>query len=107
YIGAFDLGISMKPPLLPGSPLKVREYMACGRPVIASEGTGYDFGIVRDAGAGLLVDPSDIQTIAACIEPLLDNEALQREMGARGRDYVLGHCTWSRTAEMVASVCSR
>src|SRR2546428_11194843 len=52
YIGSFDVAVSLKPPMLPGSPLKVREYMSCARPVIASRGTQYDFAIVEEAGGG-------------------------------------------------------
>src|SRR3989442_7926853 len=56
YIGSFDVAVSLKPPMLPGSPLKVREYMSCARPVIASRGTQYDFAIVEEAGGGVFVD---------------------------------------------------
>src|SRR5256712_6174858 len=45
YIGSFDVAVSLKPPILPRSPLEVREYMSCARPVIASRGTQFDFSI--------------------------------------------------------------
>jgi len=105
YIGAFDVAFSVKPPLLSGSPLKVREYLACCRPVVASAGTEYDFHIVEEAGAGLLVDPGDIGAVAAATSSLLANDALRSEMGRRGRSYAEEHCSWVATARQVAEVC--
>jgi len=101
HVGAFDIGVSLKPPLLPGSPLKIREYMACGRPIVASSGTDYDFGIIESAGAGLLADSGNIDEVATEVELLLDNRSRMDEMGARGREYAISQCSWSRTAARV------
>lgn len=106
YIGAFDVAFSVKPPLIPGSPLKVREYLACGRPVVASAGTEYDFHIVEEAGAGVLVDSGNIDAVAAATASLLANDALRSEMGRRGRAYAEQHCSWAVTARRVAEVCT-
>ena len=105
YIGAFDLAVSLKPPMLPGSPLKVREYMACARPVIASRGTQYDFAIVEQSGGGTLVESTNTREIARTIADLLSDKARLKEMGARGHDYALKHCSWRLTAQRVAAAC--
>ena len=107
YISTFDVAMSLKPPLLPGSPLKVREYMACGRPVIASQNTEYDFGIVEDARAGLLINPVDIRETARATLQLIEDEVLRKEMGIRGRGYAEAHCFWLATAQQVAEACSQ
>lgn len=106
YIGALDVAFSVKPPLIPGSPLKVREYLACGRPIVASAGTEYDFHIVEEAGAGVLVDSGNINAVAAATASLLANDALRSEMGRRGRAYAEQHCSWAVTARRVAEVCT-
>ncbi len=106
YIGAFDVAFSVKPPLIPGSPLKVREYLACGRPVIASSGTEYDFHIVEEAGAGILVNPENVESIADATASLLEDRGRRMEMGRRGRGYAERHCSWAATARRVAEVCS-
>ncbi len=105
YIGALDIALSLKPPLLPGSPLKVREYMACARPVVASRGTGYDFGIVEEASAGVLVDPSNIREVVTAIVDLLSDEPRRAEMGARGREFAVLRCKWSRVAQQIVAAC--
>ena len=106
YIGSCDVLFSVKPPLLAGSPLKIREYMACSRPVIASRGTAFDFAIVEEAGAGLLVDPRNPDEIAKATERILDHPDLGRRMGERGRSYVEQHCSWAAVARRVSEVCS-
>jgi len=105
YIGAMDIALSLKPPLLPGSPLKVREYMACARPVVASRGTGYDFGIVEAAGAGVLVDPSNIREVVTAIVGLLGDEPRRIEMGTRGREFAVLRCKWSLVAQQIVAAC--
>jgi len=105
YIGAFDVAFSVKPPLIPGSPLKVREYIACGRPVVASAGTEYDFHIVEEAGAGVLVDPGSLESIADATASLLADAGRRAEMGRRGRDYAERYCSWTVTARRVVEVC--
>jgi starch synthase len=105
YIGAIDIALSLKPALLPGSPLKVREYMACSRPVIASRGTGYDFGIIEEARAGVLVDPTNVREVVTAIVDLLGDESRRSEMGARGRQFAVLHCTWSLAARRIAAAC--
>jgi len=105
YIGSFDVAVSLKPPMLPGSPLKVREYMSCARPVIASRGTQYDFAIVEEAGGGVLVDSTNIREVATAVGELLSDGARRTEMGVRGRDYAVKHCSWRLTAERVAAAC--
>ena len=105
YIGSFDVAFCVRPPLLPGSPLKIREYIACGRPVVASAGTEYDFHILEEAGAGVLVKPSDLEEVAAATSSLLANDVLRRDMGRRGRAYAEQHCSWTATAKRVAGIC--
>ena len=105
YVGAMDIALSLKPPLLPGSPLKVREYMACARPVVASRGTGYDFGIVEAASAGVLVDPSNIREVVTAIVDLLGDEPRRTAMGAKGREFAVLRCKWSLVAQKIVAAC--
>ncbi len=69
-------------------PTKLFEYMAAEIPVIAS-----DFPlwrrIVEEAGCGLLVDPQDVDGIAAAIDTLLRQPERAAEMGRRGREAFL------------------
>jgi len=63
YINALDVGVSF---LLPESQLhseqKVRQYVACGKPVIATTPGGNDF--LRDENLGALVAHDDLDAVA-------------------------------------------
>ncbi|MGH2894038.1 MAG: glycosyltransferase [Solirubrobacteraceae bacterium] len=67
-----------------GMPLAVLEYMAGGLPVVATDVGGVP-EIVRDGETGFLVAPRDPPALAERIGRLLDDPALAREMGERGR----------------------
>jgi len=107
YINASEIGISIKPPLLPGSPLKVKEYMACGKPVIATRNSEYDFEIIEKADAGVLVKPGDKEEVANAILRLLSNSNLSKEMGLRGRNLVVEKYSWMSTAKKVIENCKK
>lgn len=75
--------------------LVLAEAMASGTPVIGSRIGGIPY-VVGDAG--LLVEPGDGRALAAALLKVLDDEALARKLGARGRERVLREFTWARTA---------
>src|SRR6266581_2295984 len=85
------------------SPLKVYEYMSCGRPVVASDIPGVTELLTR-SGGGLVVPPENPEALAAAIVQLLSSEREAGEMGERGRRFAVEHCSWSKTAERVERV---
>ncbi|MBU9888722.1 MAG: glycosyltransferase family 4 protein [Candidatus Omnitrophica bacterium] len=78
------------------SPLKVVEYLASGKPIVAS-----DVGEVRNMveGAGILVAPGDAEALAGGILKLADHEALRKELGAAARGRAETRYNWSVSAE--------
>lgn len=67
----------------------VLEAMAMERPVVVS-----DLGGLREAvtpGAGLRLEPGDIEGIAAAVGALLDDPERRRSMGEVGRRHVVAH----------------
>lgn len=79
-------------------PVKLFEYMAAGLPVIASgEGESADF--VREAEAGMLVNPLDPQEIATAIIYLTQHQDRAEEMGKRGRQLILDKYNWEVESE--------
>ncbi|MCD6521531.1 glycosyltransferase family 4 protein [Candidatus Calescamantes bacterium] len=78
------------------SPLKIVEYMACGKPVVASD-VGEVRGMLGDAG--ILVPPGDAKALAEGIEKLLRNPEEREKLGKRGRERVEKIYNWGNTAE--------
>ena len=74
-------------------PVKLFEYMAAGLPVIASrEGESANF--VREANAGILVDPLNAEEIAQAIISLQADNAAAADMGSRGRQLIFEKYNW-------------
>ncbi len=60
------------------------EAMATGKPVVATNIPGYA-SVVSDGEDGLLVPPQNYQELARALLTLLNDEALRKQMGARGK----------------------
>jgi phosphatidylinositol alpha-1,6-mannosyltransferase len=73
-----------------GLGLAALEAAACGLPVIIGDSGGAP-ETVRDGETGFLVPPHDHQQLARRLDQLLDNPALARQMGSRGRSFVTQH----------------
>jgi len=98
YINASDVCVVPKIPLKSGySPLKLYEYMACEKAVIASDVGGFE--ILKQKKAGILVEPQNIQKLSEAILKILKDETLKNEMGKRGLKEVLMHYSWESVAQ--------
>ncbi|MBU7017904.1 MAG: glycosyltransferase family 4 protein [Theionarchaea archaeon] len=103
YISACDVCMLLKKPLSSGySPLKLYEYLACERPVIASRVKGFE--CLEREKAGILVDQNNPQEVAVAAVTLLRDENLRKTMGKNGRAFVLNAHTWEKVAQEVSEV---
>jgi glycosyltransferase involved in cell wall biosynthesis len=78
------------------SPLKIAEYLASGKAIIAS-----NVGEVRNmvGGAGLLVEAGNSGALAEGIIKVLKDDALRSEMGRRARHRAVRKYNWAKTAD--------
>lgn len=79
------------------------EYMACGKPVVASAVGGIP-EVVNNKVTGLLVQPDDPHKLAAAIEEMLDNDQKCRQMGEEARKLVLESFTWEKHIEQLMAI---
>jgi glycosyltransferase involved in cell wall biosynthesis len=84
------------------SPLKLFEYLACGRPVVAFDVAGLDF--ITSRGVGRLVSPGDGIGLGMAIADLIENAPARAEMGRRARECALTERSWVAIAGRVAEV---
>jgi glycosyltransferase involved in cell wall biosynthesis len=79
------------------SPLKIFEYMAAGKPVVAS-----DLPVLRevleDGREALLVPPDDIEAWAAAIERLLASPELRQRLSRSAHQKFMRQFTWQARA---------
>lgn len=92
--------ISLYPSLYEGFGLPVLESMASGVPVITS-----DRGSLPEVagGAGILVDPENVESIAEAITGLLQDESLRNRYKVMGKARA-SEFTWQRTAAETLSL---
>jgi glycosyltransferase involved in cell wall biosynthesis len=86
--------------LYEGFGLPPLEAMACGTPVIASDTTSLPEAVGE---AGLQVDPTDVQALAATLERLLGDVSLQKHLRRAGIERA-GRFTWARTAQQLLAL---
>ena len=90
-VASADIAIIPLKTSIPGAiPSKLYESMASGRPVVYVGG-GEGAEIVRQSGAGLVVQPGDVRGIAEAIRTLSCNTALRLSMGSCGREAAVNH----------------
>lgn len=85
------------------SPLKVNEYLACGRAIVASAIPGVT-ELVENSGGGIAVPPDDPQALGQAIVAVLKDPEEAARMGERGRRYAVDRCSWAWTAARVEQV---
>jgi glycosyltransferase involved in cell wall biosynthesis len=83
-----------------GSPTKLYEYMASGRPIVASR-LGQIGEVLTDGESGLLVPPDDADALAEAIVRLIDDSCLRARLGQAARAAAEAHHTWRQNAEQV------
>jgi glycosyltransferase involved in cell wall biosynthesis len=103
YISLFD--IALQPEVTPyASPLKLFEYMALSRAIVAPNSPNIR-EILTDGANALLFEPNDAPSLAQAIRVLAADPALRASLGsAAARKIVEDDITWSRNARRVISL---
>jgi glycosyltransferase involved in cell wall biosynthesis len=102
YIAAMDIAI------LPhsnrhGSPMKIFEYMAMGKAIVAPRLPPLEEVLVHGTEA-LLIEPDDKNDLMKRIVQLLDDEGLRRTLGTNAAEKVKNVHNWTKNAERVISI---
>jgi glycosyltransferase involved in cell wall biosynthesis len=97
--------IALQPAAVPyASPLKVAEYMAAGRAIVAPDQPNLR-EVLRDGETALLFAPSDKEAMWAAIRRLVEDTALRQRLGRAARADVIGcERTWAGNARRVATL---
>jgi glycosyltransferase involved in cell wall biosynthesis len=83
-----------------GSPTKLFEYMAMGKAIVASR-LGQIGEVLEDEQTALLVEPGNVDQLAAAIRQLSRSPQLRERLGAAARKAAVERHTWKHNARRV------
>lgn len=100
YIASADILYGANKTGEAGNPLKCYEYLACGRPIIATATP--EFSFVEERDFGVTIEETERDSIGNAITELYERDAEQRRrMGAHAREYVLENHTWEAMVDEI------
>jgi glycosyltransferase involved in cell wall biosynthesis len=108
YTAASDIALCIFPdtPVShAASPLKLFEYLASGRAVVATHVAG-TVEIINDA-SGILVPPGDVESICNAVVTLCRSKSLREKLGTQGRALVVEKYDWKILGETFLQICSK
>lgn len=91
--------VAVVPSLYEGFSLPAIEAMACGTPLVTTDGGALPEVVGHNGEAALVVPTGDAGALAGAIGRLLEDQSLRNAMGEAGRHRVLERFTWTATAE--------
>jgi glycosyltransferase involved in cell wall biosynthesis len=104
YLRAFDVCVMPLPWTQQfayyASPLKLFEYMAAGRPIVASDLPAWA-DVVQDGETALLVPPGDADALAVALARLRGDAELCARLADNARARALAHYTWDARARAI------
>ena len=100
-ISSSDVCVSLLTPSKFGA-LKMWEYLACSKPVVATRMRAYEF--IEKEHCGTLVKYGDETETANAITSIITNKKMAENMGNNGRQFVLKDHTWKIVAEKTSKV---
>ena len=84
-----------------GFPIKLINYMAAGKPVIAAEGSAKT---IRDGQTGLTFPNGDAAALTAALKRLSQDVAVRRQLGESARATVTRLYSWQRAASQIEQI---
>lgn len=85
------------------TPLKLFEYMACGKPVISTS-VGNVENIIKDGVTGILIPPANPAILAENIIKLTSDEALCKTLGLNARKIVEAKYSWKNHVNVLVNI---
>lgn len=106
YVNAMDIVLAPYPKLefFYYSPVKIYEYLACGKSVVAS-GIGQIGEIIRDGFNGFLCEPDNLNEMQEKINRLVKDSSLRTKIGENAWQTIVKNHTWKRKGEQLSELC--
>ncbi len=99
YVGAMDVAVSPRATFY-ASPMKVLEYMAMGKAIVAPDMENLR-DILVDSADGLLFTAEDVDALTAALARMVTDDALRGRLGVAARRKIEEERTWLHNARDV------
>jgi glycosyltransferase involved in cell wall biosynthesis len=108
HLRGVDIAVAPYPPLDPFyfSPLKVLEYMATGRAIVASR-VGQISELIEDGVTGLLVSPGDPAALAAALDRLAGHTGLRTALGRKAATAARECHLWTSRVDAIEALAAQ
>jgi glycosyltransferase involved in cell wall biosynthesis len=108
YLSLMDIVISpyRGDYLFYGSSMKLLEYMAAGKPVLATA-LGQIKELIQDGVNGMLNDPDDWASMARKLAILINDRQLRHQLGAKARRTIEQGWTWDHQGQRLAKLLAQ
>ena len=83
------------------------DYMLAGLPVIAPDFAPEIAFILRESGAGVLLDTGDVDALSSAMQKLIEDPAAAAEIGRRGQQAVYDRYNWEADADKLVAAYER
>ncbi|WP_251963094.1 glycosyltransferase family 4 protein [Salinibacter ruber] len=90
----------------PGSPVKLFDYGAAGRPIVAANAPSVT-EIITDEENGLLFEQGSLEGLVGALTRLVEDDELRNQLGAAAREKVEEEHTWEKVGQRTECVLSR
>ena len=106
YIAAMDIVLAPYPKMkmFHYSPVKIYEYMASGKPVIASR-IGQIGEIIQDGHNGILCAPGNVAEMEEKLIDLIQDPEKRARIGRKAYETIIANHTWEKKAQQWAEIC--
>jgi len=105
HVAAMDVAVSPRATFY-ASPMKILEYMALARPVVAPDLENIR-DIIEHGRTGMLFEPERLEALQDCIRTLLHRDDLRRSLGEQARRAVETRYNWHYNAREVVNTIER
>ncbi|MCB9510345.1 MAG: glycosyltransferase family 4 protein [Deferribacteres bacterium] len=107
YLAAMDIALAPFAPMeqFYFSPLKIFEYMAMAKPVVAAQ-IGQVQEIIKEGETGKLFAPGDVDDLLRVVTQLVEDANSRKKLGQRAREWILAGHTWDHNARQVVQIVS-
>jgi glycosyltransferase involved in cell wall biosynthesis len=106
YVNAADIAVVPVPKMereMWLSPMKLFEYMASGKAVVASA-MGQVKDVIKEGENGLLVPPGDESALAEAVNRLIEDVSLRERLGMQAREDAVRYHSWEQYLSRLEAV---